>query len=68
MSDAVYVSYVPASKRAKLREVLQAEDTGSLSWRERKGFFQSEFYFSGPPGLARKTHAFVTQWLNRLDS
>ncbi|HEY8570913.1 hypothetical protein [Phenylobacterium sp.] len=68
MSDATYVSYVPASRRAKLREVLQAEETGDLAWRERKGLFRSEFYFSGPPGLARRTHAFVTAWLNRLDT
>ena len=63
MSEATYVSFVPSSKRAKLREVLQSEDTGPIAWRERKTLFGSEFYFSGPSGLARRTHAFVTQWL-----
>ncbi len=68
MSEATYVSFVPASKRAKLREVLQSEDTGAISWREQKSLFRSEFYFSGPPALARRTHAFVTAWLNRVDA
>jgi hypothetical protein len=68
MSEATYVSFVPASRRAKLREVLQSEDTADITWRERKSLFRSEFYFSGPPALVRRTHAFVTAWLNRLDA
>ena len=68
MTEATYVSFVPASKRAKLREVLQSEDTGSITWHERRSLFRSEFYFSGPPALARRTHAFVSAWLNRADS
>ena len=48
---------------AKLRTVLETEDTGALSWRERKGFFGSEFYFSGPPSLARATHAYISEWV-----
>jgi hypothetical protein len=68
MTDATYVSFVPASRRAKLRAVLEAEDTGPIVWRERKSLFRSEFYFSGPPALVRKTHAFVTAWLNRLEA
>jgi hypothetical protein len=65
MTDATYVSLVPRSLRGKLREALDAEDTGALAWRERKRLFVSEFYFSGPPDLARKTHTFVTRWLSR---
>ena len=67
MSEATYVSFVPASRRAKLREVLQSEDTGPIAWRERRTLFRSEFYFSGPADVARRTHAFVTAWLNRMD-
>ena len=63
MTDATYVAFVPNSKSAKLRSVLQAEDTGALTWRERKVMFGSEFYFSGPTELVRKTHAYITQWL-----
>ena len=30
---------------------------------EEKRLFGSEFYFSGPPTLARQAHAYVTKWL-----
>ena len=63
MSDATYMSFVPRSKRDKLRQVLEAEDTGALRWTEKKGLFGSEFYFSGPSALVRKTHAYITAWL-----
>jgi hypothetical protein len=63
MSDATYVSFVPKAKREKLREVLSGEDTGEITWRERKVHAGSEFYFSGPPALVRKVHAYVAEWL-----
>lgn len=63
MTDATYVAFVPNGKSAKLRSLLQAEDTGALTWRERKVMFGSEFYFSGPPKLARATHAYISQWV-----
>ena len=65
MSDATYVSFVPKAKREKLRAVLTEEDTGQITWRERKGMNGSEFYFSGPPALVRKVHAYVAEWLTR---
>ena len=64
MSEATYVSFVPSSKRANLREVLQSEDTGPIAWRERKTLFGSEFYFSGPASLARETHQHLVRWLS----
>ena len=63
MSGVTYVSFVPKAKRDKLRRILQSEDTGELHWTEKKTFLGSEFYFSGPSGLVRKTHAYITQWL-----
>ena len=63
MTEATYVSFVPKTKSDKLRQTLTAEDTGELRWRERKTFSGSEFYFTGPAELARKTHGYVTQWL-----
>lgn len=63
MSEATFVSFVPKTKTAKLRRTLQSEDTGDLHWREQKTFFGSEFYFSGPTDLARRTHEYVTLWL-----
>jgi hypothetical protein len=63
MSEATYVAFVPAAKRGKLRSILQTEDTGAITWRERKVMFGSEFYFSGPSGLARAAHAYVSQWV-----
>ena len=65
MPEATYVAFVPNGMCAKLRSVLQSEDTGAISWRERKTMFGSEFYFSGPPKLARATHAYVSQWVVR---
>lgn len=65
MTDATYVAFVPSGKCAKLRAVLQSEDTGALTWRERRTMFGSEFYFSGPPKLARATHAYVSEWVVR---
>ncbi|HSV02876.1 MAG TPA: hypothetical protein VLI41_06685 [Phenylobacterium sp.] len=64
MSEATYVAFVPKAKRARLRALLQTEDMGELAWRERKRLFGSDFYFSGPPTLARQAHAYVTNWLN----
>jgi hypothetical protein len=63
VSVATFVSFVPKTKTAKLRRTLQAEDTGDLHWREQKTMFGSEFYFSGPTDLARRTHEYVTLWL-----
>ena len=63
MPDATYVAFVPNGMTAKLRNVLEAEDTAPISWRERKGLFGSEFYFSGPPSLARATHAYISEWV-----
>ena len=63
MSELTCMSFVPKGQRGKLRHVLMTEDTGDLVWRERKRLFGSEFYFSGPPGLVMKTHAYITQWL-----
>lgn len=63
MSDATFVSFVPSAQRDKLRSVLEKEDTGELRWKEKKGRRGSEFYFSGPPALARRTHAYVQHWL-----
>jgi hypothetical protein len=63
MIEATYVSFVPKKQSDKLRQTLTAEDTGALRWRERRTFSGSEFYFTGPPALARKTHVYVTQWL-----
>lgn len=63
MPDATYVAFVPSGMTAKLRSVLQSEDTGAVTWRERKVMFGSEFYFSGPTQLVRRTHAYITAWL-----
>lgn len=63
MSEITCVSFVPKDKRAKLRHVLMTGDTGDLRWRERRRLFGSEFYFTGPSGLVRKTHEFITWWL-----
>jgi len=63
MTDATYMTFVPAKKRARLREILTTEDTAPLVWRERRAFLGSEFYFSGPSGLARRAQAYVAEWL-----
>ena len=63
MSEVTYVSYVPKRKRAKLRSVLQSQDNREIRWREKKKLFGSEFYFSGPTELVRRTHAYITRWL-----
>ncbi len=63
MSEATFVSFVPKAKSAKLRRTLQTEDTGDVRWREHKTLFGSEFYFSGPSELVRKTHEYVALWL-----
>ncbi len=63
MIEATYVSFVPKKKSDKLRQTLTAEDTGPLRWRERRTFSGSEFYFTGPAELARRTHDYVTKWL-----
>ncbi|HEY2749889.1 hypothetical protein [Phenylobacterium sp.] len=63
MAEATYVAFVPAKKRDRLLEMLQTEDTAPLVWHERRSWFGSEFYFSGPAALARKAQAYVTEWV-----
>ena len=63
MIEATYVSFVPKKKSDKLRQTLTAEDTGPLRWHERRTFSGSEFYFTGPAELDRRTHDYVTKWL-----
>lgn len=63
MTEATYVSFVPKRMSDKLRKTLTDEDTGPIKWRERRTMSGSEFYFTGPPALARKTHIYVTHWL-----
>jgi hypothetical protein len=63
VSEATFVSFVPKTRSAKLRRTLLSEDTGQVRWREQKTFFGSEFYFSGPAELVRRTHEYVTLWL-----
>ena len=63
MSDVTYVSFVPRSKRDKLRATLESEDTGPVRWVEKRGVTGSEFYFSGPSKLVRKTHEYITLWV-----
>jgi hypothetical protein len=64
MVEATFVAFVPKNKSDQLRQTLTAEDTGDLRWRERRTFSGSEFYFTGPSELARKTHVYVTRWLD----
>ena len=63
MSQVTYVSFVPKGKRDKLRRILETEDTGPVDWVEKRTFSGSEFYFSGPSRLVRKTHLYVTWWV-----
>lgn len=63
MAEATFMSFVPKTKSDQLRQTLTTEDTGALQWRERRTFSGSEFYFTGPTDLARRTHIYVTQWL-----
>jgi hypothetical protein len=63
MSEATYVAFVPKQKSDMLRHTLSTEDTGPLLWKERKTFSGSEFYFTGPPDLARRAHAYVAEWV-----
>jgi hypothetical protein len=63
MSEATYVAFVPKRKSDMLRQTLSTEDTGALSWKERKTFSGSEFYFTGPPDLARRAQAYVAEWV-----
>ena len=62
MVDATLVSFVPTEKCLKLRSTLETEDTGLLRWSEVATLFGSEFCFTGPPDLTRKTQAFVNRW------
>lgn len=63
MAEVTFVSIVPKDSSAKLRDILQHEDTGPLTWREERHRGGSEFYFTGPSALARQTHEYVTLWL-----
>jgi hypothetical protein len=68
VSQVTYVSFVPKSKRDKLRKILETEDTGPISWSEKRTFAGSEFYFSGPSPLVRKAHLYITWWVAQDDA
>ena len=63
MDQMTYVSLVPKACSGRLRQVLTQEDTGELAWREVRAGWGSEFHFTGPRGLVRSTHEFVTLWV-----
>lgn len=63
MAQATYVAFVPKSLRDRLRSTLQSSDTGELSWREQRQGRGSEFYFTGPSALARRTHTYIVGWV-----
>lgn len=68
MVEATYVLFVPAAKRARLRNTLFASHGEGLNWRERRKLFGSEFYFSGPAGLAREAHASAVSCIRDSDA
>ena len=47
----------------EVRATLESEDTGPVHWVEKRGAKGSEFYFSGPSKLVRKTHAYIALWV-----
>jgi hypothetical protein len=63
MPDATFVAFVPHHRTSELRSILKSEDTHPLTWKERRSWFGSEFFFSGPPTLARKAQEYVGTWL-----
>jgi hypothetical protein len=63
MIEATFVNFVPAEKCSKLRATLETENTSPLSWSEVAMLFGSEFYFSGPEDLARRTHEYIKRWV-----
>ena len=62
MVDTTFVSFVPIEKCLKLRSTLESEDTAPLRWSEMAMLFGSEFCFTGPAELARRTHDYVNRW------
>lgn len=63
MIQATYVAFVPKALRDRLRSTLREADTGDLHWRELRQSRGSEFYFTGPADLARRTHTFIVGWV-----
>jgi hypothetical protein len=63
MVEATYVLYVPRSQRVRVRTALAGRVGDAVTLRERKTLFGSEFYFSGPAGLARESHTSAMRWL-----
>lgn len=63
MPELTYVCFVPKAKRDRLRQVLETEDTRPVQWAEKPSWGGSEFYFSGPSRLVRKTHSYITWWV-----
>jgi hypothetical protein len=65
--QVTYVSFVPRSKRDKLRQILETEDTGPIQWTEKRTFMGSEFYLMGPSPLVRKAHQYISWWVAQDD-
>jgi len=68
MVEATYVLFVPKTKRLQVREVLNADAAESVTWREHRKLFGSEFYVSGPAALAREAHTRAVRWLSREEA
>lgn len=64
--EATFVLFVGKKQRTRVRTGLTSDVLGDATWRERKTFFGSEFYFSGPSAIARQAHAAAAR-LTTLD-
>ena len=63
MADATYVLFVPKAKRSHVRTALSVRAAEPIRWRERKKFFGSEFYLTGPAAAVRETHQHCSELL-----
>jgi len=67
MIEATFVLYASKAQLGRVRAHLKEWATDTLRWRERRTFFGSEFYVSGPSALAREAHEAAARSLATFD-
>lgn len=67
MVEATFVVFASKAQLAKVRGLVRSQSSESVTWRERRTFFGSEFYVTGPAAQAREAHELAARLLSWPD-
>lgn len=68
MIEATFVLFARKAQLGRLRAFLKSHAMETVSWKERRRLFGSEFYVSGPAAEARRAHEAAQRDLMRFEA